>query len=173
MRSRSLVLLLACLVGSLAGQNDTWHRYRNDGGNFSVLMPVDPKESSTTAQGDVPSSHTIQAITDGVGYTVIYVAHSEEQKVDEATFRVYRDSFMKGLPSCEQVTESAASPAAPGYVGQWYRMTCVVSGKKMVFMGNLYWGKRYAYAVMVIFGAAASDPPSATKFTGSFTPGAS
>jgi hypothetical protein len=47
-------------------------------------------------------------------------------------------------------------------------MNCVISEKKMTFVGNLYWGRHYAYAVMVIFQSAPSDPPATQKFMDSF-----
>jgi hypothetical protein len=65
-----LLLWLACLAEPLAGQNEQWHTYRNDGGNFSVLMPVEPTESATPAQEGASASHTIQAISGGAGYTL-------------------------------------------------------------------------------------------------------
>ena len=43
-----------------------------------------------------------------------------------------------------------------------------VNGKPMNFAGDLYWGKRYAYAVMVIFPASPADPAGTQKFIGSF-----
>jgi hypothetical protein len=168
MRLRPLLLLLAFLAGPLAGQNDDWRSYKNDAGNFSILMPIQPTESVTPGEGDASTSHTIQAITGGVGYVVVYVTLSSDQTVDEPTFRVYRDSFMHGLGNCQQESESAAAPAVPGYIGHWYRVNCRIENKPMTFSGNLYWGKRYAYAVMVIFNAAPSDPPATKKFTGSF-----
>lgn len=168
MRLRSLPLLLLCagLAGSLAGQNAEWHSYKNDAGNFSALMPVQPTE--TTNPGDGGESHTIMALTGGVGYSVVYVVSPSDQPVDEATFNIYRDSFMKGLPNCRQEKDHAASPALAAYVGHWYRLNCNVSGKAMTFAGNLYWGKRYAYAVIVIFASSPSDPPGAEHFLNSF-----
>ncbi len=64
--------LLVCLAAPLAGETDEWRRYKNEGGNFSVLMPVEPKESVNGDQGAQPS-HTIQAISASIGYTVVYV----------------------------------------------------------------------------------------------------
>jgi hypothetical protein len=168
MRLRPLLLLLACLVGPLAGQNEEWHRYKNDTGNFSALMPVQPTETTTPGDGGSSGSHTVMALVGGVGYTVIYVTADSDQTVDEATYNVYRDSFMKGLPNCRQESERAASPALAGYIGRWYRLNCTVENKPMTFVGDLYWGKRYAYAVMVIFSGSPSDPPGTRKFTDSF-----
>jgi hypothetical protein len=167
-RRLSLLLLCASLAGSLAGQNHDWISYRNDAGNFTVQMPAQPNETTAPGQGGVSESHTLMTIEGGVGYTVIYVTFSSDQTVDEATYNVYRDSFMKSLSNCRQDSERAASPALPGYIGRWYRLTCDVNGKAMNFVGDLYWGKRYAYAVMVIFQASPSEPAGTQKFTGSF-----
>jgi hypothetical protein len=161
------ISLLVSLAAPVAGQTDEWHRYKNDAGNFSVLMPVEPKES-VIDEPNGQSSHTIQAISGSVGYTVVYVITKAEQTVDEATFKAYRDAFLKGLPNCDLVTEDPASPAVRGYVGHWYRMNCSVQDKKLSFVGNLYWGKHYAYAVLTMFATEPSDPPMARKFTDSF-----
>ncbi len=131
-------------------------------------MPAEPKESTSPGEGGVSESHTIQAISGGVGYTVVYVTLGSDQNVDDATYKAYKDSFMKGLPNCRQEGEYSASPPIPGYIGRWYRMNCNVDNTQMTFAGNLYWGKRYAYAVMVLFPASASDPPATRKFTDSF-----
>lgn len=170
MRFRRLSLLLLCvsLAGSLAGQNENWISYKNDAGNFRVQMPAQPNETTAPGESGVSESHTVMAISGGAGYTVVYVTFSSDQTVDEATYNVYRDSFMKNLPSCQQESERAAAPDLPGYIGHWYRMNCQVSGKAMTFVGDLYWGKHYAYAVMAIFPTAPSDPPGTQKFIGSF-----
>ena len=108
------------------------------------------------------------SLVDGVGYTVVYVTFSSDQTVDEATYTIYKDSFMKSLPNCRQGSEHAASPVLAGYVGHWYRLNCDVNGKPMTFVGDLYWGKRYAYAVMAIFAASPADPSGTQKFIDSF-----
>jgi hypothetical protein len=166
MRIGPLLVLVICasLAGSVAGQNQEWHRYRNDAGNFSVLMPVQPTETA----GEGGGSHTIEAISGGIGYTVVYVYNNAEQRVDQPTYNSYRDSFLKGLPNCRQAGEYSASPPITGYIGGWYRMNCNVENTQMTFAGNLYWGKHYAYAVMVMFPTSPSDPPATRKFTDSF-----
>ncbi|HEY6306461.1 MAG TPA: hypothetical protein VI488_08415 [Candidatus Angelobacter sp.] len=163
------ISLLVCLTASFAGQTDSWHRYTNTNGNFSVLMPVEPQESVNGERENASASHTIQAVSGSVAYTVVYVTMNSEQKVDEVTFKVYRDAFMKGLPQCDLVTEDVASPAVQGYVGHWYRMNCRIGDKKVSFVGNLYWGKHYAYAVLTMFPTAPSDPPATRQFADSFS----
>jgi hypothetical protein len=127
-------------------------------------MPVQPAE--TAAEGG--ASHTIQAISGGVGYTVVYVYNSTGQQVDQSTYNIYRDSFLKGLPNCRQESEHSASPPLTGYIGGWYRLNCSFENTQMTFAGNLYWGKHYAYAVLVMFQASPSDPPTTRKFIDSF-----
>jgi hypothetical protein len=160
-------LLLVCLSVPFAGQADQWSKYSNQEGNFSVLLPVTP---SDTPNGDqnAPLSHTIQALSGGISYTIVYVVTKPEQPVDEATFKIYRDSFLKGLPNCDLLREDPASPALSGFVGHWYRLNCTVQNQKLSMIGNLYWGKHHAYAVLTMFATAASDPPNARKFSNSF-----
>jgi|SRR5579864_2338008 len=161
------LFLLTCLVAPFAGQNDQWQRYRNEGGNFSVMILGDPKES-VNGEG-AQASHTIQSISGTVGYTVVYVANPVEQKVDDATFKVYRDAFLQGLPQCTLAKEDASSHPLSGYIGRWYRMNCDIGSQKMSFIGNLYWGRHYAYAVLAMFSTASADPPEAGKFYNSFS----
>ena len=165
-RSIVIVSAVAVLVAALAGQNDQWQKYTNRSGNFSVLMPVQPKDTPTPNAST--ETHTIQAISGGAAYTVVYVVNPSEQQVTEANYKIYRDAFVSGLPNCKVVTESAAAPALPGYIGRWYRMDCNVDGKALSFAGNLYWGKRYAYAVLTMFSTAPSIPPTAKRFSDSF-----
>jgi hypothetical protein len=159
-------LLLACLAAPFAGQSDRWRTYENRGGNFSALMPSEPKET-VSGEGD-QASHTIQAISGSIGYTVVYVSNSTEQPVDEGTYKVYRDHFFKGLPQCELDREDAVSRPLVGFIGRWYRMNCNVSGQKMTFTGNLYWGRYYAYAALAMYATAPSEPQQAAKFYNSF-----
>jgi len=167
MRSQLLCILgLICAALPLAAQSDQWHDYKNAGGNFSVLLPAEPQESS--GGESALTSHTIQAISNSIGYTVVYVVIPAEQVVDEPKYKIYRDSFMKSLPNCDLITEAGPSVAQRGYVGHWYRMNCLVKGSNYTFVGNLYWGKHYAYAVMAMFPSTSTTPPSAAKFTDSF-----
>ncbi len=162
------ISLLVCLAASLTGQTNEWRRYRNIDGNFSALMPTEPTDSPNGDQ-DASPSHTIQAIDGTVGYTVVYVISKDDQPVNEATFNVYRDAFLKGLPQCEMIKEASASPEIQGYIGHWYRMNCHVGDQPVSFIGNLYWGKHYAYAVLTMFKTEPSDPPGARRFSDSFS----
>lgn len=159
--------LLICLTASLTGQTAPWQKYRNVAGNFAVLLPVEPKETTT---GDTPAttSHTIQAIAEAVSYTIVYVTLDEEQEVTEANYKTYKEGVLKELSTCTVLDEQPAAPAIPGYIGRWYRMNCDISNTKLTFVGNLYWGKHYAYAVLGMFATAPTDPPSIKKFVNSF-----
>ena len=52
------VALVLFAVTSVAAQSLSWREYKNPGGNFSVLMPSDP--SDTTNHDPEGDSHTIQ-----------------------------------------------------------------------------------------------------------------
>jgi hypothetical protein len=162
------LLLLAFLAAPLAGQKEDWHVYKSDEGHFSILMPTDPEESVNAVEGGIGVSRTIRAASGGVVYMVVYVAFNSDQPVNEASFKQYKNSFSQGLPTCKETDSAAPSPDIPGFIGRWYRMDCQINNVPMTFVGNLYWGQRYAYAVMVIFASAPSDPPAAKKFTESF-----
>ena len=47
--------------------------------------------------------------------------------------------------------EQAPAPALEGYIGHWYQLSCAMPNVKVAIEGNLYWGKHYAYAVMVMY----------------------
>jgi hypothetical protein len=162
------ISLVVCLVATLSGQTPEWKKYKNADGNFSVLLPLEPSDTKN-GNSDVMVSHTIQAIAGAVSYTVVYVRMTGEQTVDEANFKVYKDGVLKELPSCTVVEEQPAAPAVQGYIGHWYRMNCEISNTKLTFVGNLYWGKTYAYAVLGMFAAGPSDPPNIKKFVDSFS----
>ncbi|HET9402380.1 MAG TPA: hypothetical protein VFO34_15655, partial [Candidatus Acidoferrales bacterium] len=145
-----------------------WIAYGNSDGNFTALMPIQPKITPNAAnQGQV--SNTIQALADdGVAYTVVYVRNAEAQPVDEQTFQLYRDMFLKSVPTCSVLAEFAASPDVQGLVGHAYRLNCVINNVNMTMTGDLYWGRHYAYAVFAMFGPMVSDPAEARKFVDSF-----
>jgi hypothetical protein len=98
------------------------------------------------------------------GYMVVYTTMAAEQKVDEDTFRQFRDGVFKQLPKCEIVKEGPPSRALAGYIGHWYNLNC----GQVVFSGNLYWGKRYAYAVMAVYPVNSTEPPNVKRFLESF-----
>jgi hypothetical protein len=177
-KMRKLILrlsLLLCLGASIigatgrqtAGQTEEWKRYKNVDGNFSVLFPVEPTDTVNNAEGGV-QSHTLLALVRPFAYSVVYTAMTKEQTVDEATFKAFQDGVLKELPKCSVPTVRAGSPAMQGYIGHWYRLNCDMENSKLTMVGNLYWGKHYAYAVMAMF-LSASEPPTANKFTDSFS----
>jgi hypothetical protein len=112
-------------------------------------------------------------------YVVEYKISKSERPLDEATFKVQRDAFIKEFPNGKVVDELPASLAIRGYIGRWYRIHFVNEGKKWTAEGNLFLGKHYAYVVMVMFETATSVPngdskfvdvpPSARKFINSFS----
>jgi hypothetical protein len=158
-------LLLLCLAVPLAGQTGEWKTYRNVDGNFSVLFPTEPTDTINKSEG--VQSHTLLSVVSPNGYTVVYTTMPNEQKVDDATFQIFKDAVFKELPKCSVVAEEALSPAIQGYVGHWYRLGCDTENGKMGIVGNLYWGRHHSYAVMVLF-TTPQDPPTIKKFTDSF-----
>jgi hypothetical protein len=161
------VALFVCLAAPLAGQTDEWKRYKNEAGNFSVLLPGEPKDSLNGDQSE-HVSHLIQLNSGPLSYSVVYVITKEEQPVDEDTFKLARDSFLKGLTMCDVLSEDPPAPPVRGYVGRSYHLNCTFKDKKSFFV-NLYWGKHYFYIVMGIFPPEPTMPAEIKKFTDSFT----
>ena len=161
------ISLLVCLAAPLAGQTDEWRKYKNDAGNFSVLLPGEPKDSLNGDQS-AGVSHLIQYISGSLSYAVVYVITEAEQRVDEDTFKLYRDSFFKSLTTCDVLSEDPPAPPVRGYVGRSYHLNCNIHDVKQTFIGNLYWGKHYSYIVMGIFPTGPSIPPEVKKFNDSF-----
>ena len=161
----SWLLVLAAVP--FFGQTDEWKRYKNAEGNFTVLFPSDPQDSVNRSDTDL-QSHTLMLLQKPYVYTVVYSAMTREQKVDDATYEVFKNAVFKELPKCGVDAERAPAPAISGYVGHWYRLNCDMTPNKVTILGNLYWGKHYAYAVMVMFPSSAAAPQTASKFLDSF-----
>ena len=162
MRSLLSVVLILSLAGPLAAQTSEWKRYKNTDGNFTVLFPGEPADSvNKTEQG--AQSHTLLAKEGSAFYTVVYTVMTSTQTVDEATFQVFKNAVFKELPKCEPGAEQQASPAMEGYLGRSYRLSCDMPNTRVTIIGNLYWGKHYAFAVMTMFPASVSEPADAEK----------
>ncbi|HEY1527780.1 MAG TPA: hypothetical protein VGH51_16225 [Candidatus Angelobacter sp.] len=159
--------LLLLLASPLAGQTNPWKQYKNAEGNFTVLFSGDPTDTPNSAAGGV-RSHTLMAKDGGALYTVVYTSMDSDQKVDEATFVVFKDAVFRELPKCDLISEHPPAPGLGGYIGHWYRLSCEMPNK-ITIVGNLYWGKRYAYAVMAMFPADTAEPTKLIKtFVDSF-----
>lgn len=167
MRNLQRAGLLLFVAASLLGQSGEWKRYKNADANLTVLFPGDPQDT-VNPSGDGPKSHNLMLQTGSGLYLVVYVTQSSPQPVDEATFKVYRDAFLRGLPQCAMDTEKSANPVVPGLIGGWYHLNCT-QPTKIVAEGNLYWGKTFAYAVLVMYPATADRPDGAQKFLDSFS----
>lgn len=166
----SLVLrssLLLFLALPLAGQSAGWKQYSNQEGNFSAIFPGQLQDSVNRSDEQI-KSHTLMAKEAGAIYTVVYSTMSSDQKVDDATYQVFRDAVFRELPKCDVEVEQAPAPALNGYIGHWYRLNCNMGNTRVMIEGNLYWGKRYAYAVMAMFPAGADRPQAETDFLRSF-----
>jgi len=159
--------LLVLLTLPLAGQNDTWKKYDNATGNFSVLLPAEPQDTALPETGGI-EAHVLVAQEKGVRFTVISASFAREQPVDDANYGEYKAGVLSKLPNCEVGAEQQPAPALSGYIGHWYKLNCIASNDKITIEGNLYWGKHYSYAVLALFAAGAEEPPAVKKFTGSF-----
>ena len=165
----SVVLILSLAAAPLAAQTREWKRYKNADGNFTALFPGEPADSVNKTEAGA-QSHTLLAQEAGAVYTVVYTLMSSEQTVDEATFQVFKNAVFKELPKCEAGAEQPASPAVEGYIGRSYRLSCDMPNARVAIVGNLYWGKHYAFAVMTMFPASAAEATSTErKFFDSFT----
>ena len=164
----SVVLILTLAAGPLAAQTSEWKTYKNTSGNFTVLFPGEPQDSVNKTE-DGSQSHTLLAREDKVLYTVVYTVMTSEQTVDEATFQAFKVGVFKELPKCEAGAEQPVSPVLQSYIGHAYRLSCDMPNAKVTIVGNLYWGKHYAFAVMTMFAASVAEPTSTEKkFVDSF-----
>jgi hypothetical protein len=156
------VLILLLAAGPLAAQTSEWRRYKNTNGNFTVLFPGEPTDTvNKTEEG--AQSHTLLAREGTALYTVVYTVMTSEQTVDNATFQTFKNAVFKELPKCEAGAEQPASPALDGYIGHAYRLNCDMPNTRVTIVGNLYWGKHYAFAVMTMFPANVAEPTAAEK----------
>ncbi len=112
-------------------------------------------------------SHTLMAKSGSYIYTVVYTSMKAEQAVNDETYKVFKNAVFNQLPKCEMETEAAAAPDLQGYIGHWYRLGCSMN-TRVIVLGNLYWGKHYAYAVMVMYPATVAEPPAMKDFWESF-----
>jgi hypothetical protein len=164
----SSILMLLLAAGPLVAQTGEWRQYKNANGNFTVLFPGEPGDTvNKTEEG--AQSHTLLAREGTALYTVVYTVMTSEQKVDNVTFQAFKNGVFKELPKCEAGAEQPASPVLAGYIGHAYRLSCDMPNAKVTIVGNLYWGKHYAFAVMTMFPASVAEPTATeNKFTESF-----
>jgi hypothetical protein len=160
-----IVLLLAT---PFAGQTDEWKRYKNTDGNFTVLFPGEPKDSTNEIPGGM-TSHTLQIVKTPAVYTLVWTFIDAKQTVTDANFEVFKTSFLSKLPKCTVAADQPASPALLDYIGHEYQLNCDLPQGKVTIVGSLYWGKHYSYAVMGIFSATVPQPTDVKKFVESIT----
>jgi hypothetical protein len=161
------VALVLFAVTSVAAQSLNWREYKSPGGNFSVLMPSDP--SDTTNRDPEGDSHTIQATDHSISYNIFYVKFSQDQAVNDANFKAHRDALLGNFPECKLFSEQAVAPALNGFIGGSYRLNCEVPGAKTRHIGNLYLGKHYFYGVFALFVPETAEPATVKNFIESFT----
>jgi hypothetical protein len=168
MRRGLLCSLLVVLVTiPFLAQTEAWKRYQDPTGNFSVLFPANPQDS-VNKEDDQLKSHTLLVVDKPYFYMVIYTVMASDQLVDDATYQAFRDGVFRQLPDCQVGSDRPAQPALEGYIGRRYRLKCDTKPKNVTIMGNIYWGKRYAYAVLVMFPQDASEPSTTDNFLESF-----
>lgn len=165
MRTVLKAMLLVSLAAICSAQTD-WQPYRNTDGNFSALMPTTPSEIYTH-DFDSGTTHTIRSVDQGAGFMVVYEKAKGEHTVDQASYDAYERGVLQSLGECKIEDKAGASLAVPNTIGAWYRMDCTVGQTPMYLVGNLYWGKHYAYAVMVAYPHSSAIPPI-DKFVNSF-----
>lgn len=151
----------------LLAQTQEWKRHKNPTGNFTVLFPADPQDSVNKSDEEI-QSHTLLAIDKPFYYMVIYTAMASDQTVDDPTFQVFKDAVFKQLPACQVGADRPAQPELKGYIGRRYRLKCDTKPNNVTIIGNIYWGKRYAYAVMLMFPVGSAEPSTTDKFLDSF-----
>ncbi len=166
-------LLIVCLAAPLTAQTDGWKKYEGRDGNFSVLFPVQPKDTVYEGKEGIESEHGFSASDGPVHFGVFYASMKEEQKVDEANYQKFKKIFFNGLPNCGEVNSTVASPAFPGYIGRGYRLDCNAPNAntpnpKGTLVVNIYFGRHFSYMIMAGF-ATTPDPPTVKKFTDSFS----
>jgi hypothetical protein len=147
----------------MAGQAGEWKAYKNTEGNFRVLFPVDPTDTVNPSSEGI-QSHTLLALQKPVGFTVVYASMKDEQPVDAATYEIYKNGVFKELPNCNVAKDEPAAPVVQGYIGHYYRLNCGTVN----MTGNLYWGKRFAYAVLAVYASNVAEPADTKKFLDSF-----
>src|SRR5690349_17874914 len=124
----SLLILVCATV--LTAQTEGWKRYKNAKGNFSVLFPTDPQDSENP-NNDNLESHTLISKQSPAVYTVIYTVAPSDQKVDDATYQLFKQGVLKGLPNCAVDTEQQPSPAVSGFIGHWYKLSCSFNSNRV------------------------------------------
>jgi hypothetical protein len=151
------ISLLDCIAAGNSlrrtdGRVEEWKRYKNTDGNFTVLFPGEPKDSTNEIPGGM-TSHTLQIVKTPAVYTLVWTFIDAKQTVTDANFEVFKTSFLSKLPKCTVAADQPASPA----------LLDLPQGK-VTIVGSLYWGKHYSYAVMGIFSATVPQPTDVKKF---------
>src|SRR5215813_10802209 len=123
-------LLFVIVAGVAAAQrppigspSENWRTYKNENGNFSVLFPNEPRDT-TEQSTDAIESHTIGIQQSDVRYAVMYVKTKRENTVDDTSFNEYKDAMFRQFGDCKMQKESKPSRELKGYIGHGYRLSC-------------------------------------------------
>jgi hypothetical protein len=98
-------LLLLALAAAAIAQGADWNKYSDEPGKFSMLLPGQPEQSSSTEKGVV--LHTFKLIVRPRLYMVIYSDYPEADAKLETTHRLQaeRDGFIKGISDGRLISE--------------------------------------------------------------------
>jgi hypothetical protein len=155
--------LLSISPAQNAGQTEKWQRYNNGPGNFSVLLPSEPKAID---------NDSVQTKSGSTTYIVVHEGVEFEHGVTDTLFKIYRESALKTLASATNCeignTDDAPSLRISGYFGSSFRGNCR-GGLKSKIVGNIYLGPRHGYAVCAVFLPSKPDQSDIEKFKDSFS----
>ena len=147
-----------------------WKEYKNTAANFSALFPRGP-EDKVIGKEDFLQAHMASVSDGGIGYMVVSMRLSDDKLKEEAKFDFVKDFVLKILVSDKCKIESQGSPSKTlsNYNGLSYLIHCTEADRtKMIVVSNVYLGKHYSYAVMVVYPSILSEPAVAKGFLESF-----
>ena len=100
-----LLLLIAIAGWSQTAEEPTWSKYSNDNGKFSVMLPGQPEEKSSTENGVV--LNTFKVLQRPRMYMVIYSDYPDADLKLETRERLNaeRDGFIKNITDGKLVSE--------------------------------------------------------------------
>ncbi len=148
-----------------------WKKHKNTAANFSALFPRDP-EDKVLVQEDVLQGRMASVFDGGIGYMVVSIWFSDGKLKEEAKFDFVKDFVLKILVSdkCKIGSQGSPTRILSNYNGSSYLIHCTETDRKkeMTVVSNVYLGKHYSYAVMVVYPSIISEPAVAKGFLESF-----
>jgi hypothetical protein len=164
----AFVLIMLCNALAFGSQGANWIKFDSTAGDFSVLMPCEPKETKETKDSQY-----------GPYTSVLYSCTSTEREIYLAGWVDYdpkfvfnpqkeleanRDNFTKGV---QATLGTSANMSYAGYQGlEFDCSTDVATFKSRVFIV----GKR-PYMLVAVYLKGNERPQNINKFFSSFNPG--